>query len=288
MTPPEPTFATAQTATFRVFAADQRYFAKNAWLPFQSNYTDFIMPDHPNPGVNPLLLEPIVASPALLAGPPLTPRGKASDYMTQAARVIAPGDKVILCCRVSKHTQRRRGNLKDQERGLRKEAEALGAEVIDVVHHEGSGWVGGWLLELRPRAIQRGAMLLAETPSRFVRHLDYHSKRRPKAQATEDDLRCLAAWTRGLSLLTVVDPDLSPEEERSFQTKRGQEAKGKKGGRPVKAKPGDKKQRRAELLPRVLELHQHGMSVREIVAETGVAKSTVHEWLRNREGVSRE
>ena len=59
--------------------------------------------------------------------------------------------------------------------------------------------------------------------------------------------------TLGVPLVTLHNPDASPEDERSYQTKRGQEAKGS-GGRPRDKKPGHKTRERKEKLPKVSKL----------------------------------
>lgn len=83
--------------------------------------------------------------------------------------------------------------------------------------------------------------------------------------------------------MTLVDPDASFREERSQQTKRGLEAKSRRSrGRVGASKPGAIKERRLAKLSTVLELHQQGLSSRDIELETGIPKTTINRWLSDR------
>jgi DNA invertase Pin-like site-specific DNA recombinase len=81
--------------------------------------------------------------------------------------------------------------------------------------------------------------------------------------------------TQGVTLATVEHPD---HNSHGRHIKLGQQAKGK-GGRPAKTQPGAKKQRREELMPRVLRMHKQGNSFGEIARKLGIAKSTIARWL---------
>ena len=158
--------------------------------------------------------------------------GKASDYIHHAAEVIQPGDKVLLRCRVSGWVQARNQNLADQETNLRQAATKLGVIVVGVDRHVGSGWDVRSLGKTAIMARQRGAtIILAESVDRFVRNPLY-AKKRQNLQARACDLQELKDWTDGLVLATIVHPDASPFEVRSFQRRRGQQMKGNSGGRP--------------------------------------------------------
>jgi DNA invertase Pin-like site-specific DNA recombinase len=197
-----------------------------------------------------------------------------------------PGDRVVIFLRVSHHNQRRRGNLNDQEAKLRRAMAKLGVVVVYVYHHVGSGWDCDAVSSAAAIAREHGAKLVAESVSRFIRHPDYHSKSCPDAQADAADLQGLRNSAPGVILVTLLHPDASAAEERSFQRKRGQSEKDKKGGRPPKGParepprpPGYKRQRRLEWLAHVLALAREKQAVRAISAETGMAKSTVADWL---------
>jgi DNA invertase Pin-like site-specific DNA recombinase len=204
--------------------------------------------------------------------------GKASRLIS-SIETIRPGDKVVLCCRVSGREQNRKRNLKDQETNLRRVVEECEATVVDVATHVGPGWDTDWLLRAAEAARRYGAKLLAESTSRLIRHPCYNSKSWPTAQARDSDLYDLRWATEGVTVVTVVSPDATPSEERSHYTKRGQQEKSRKGGRPTKTKPGDKKRRRLELLPLVLRLRERGATLGDIVARTKLPKSTIARWI---------
>lgn len=203
-------------------------------------------------------------------------RGRASDYISPI-ETMQPGDRVMLCCRVT--TQGQEANLKDQEANLRSVAVGCGAKVVEVFTHVGTGYDTDWLWRAAEAARKHGAKLLAESANRLIRHPCYDSKSWPDAQARESDLWELRQATEGITLVTHLHPDATPGEERAYHTKRGQREKGRKGGRPTKQKPGDKKRRRDELLPRVLRLHERGATLGDIAARTGVPRSTVQDWI---------
>jgi hypothetical protein len=168
-------------------------------------------------------------------------------------------------------------NLRDQEKRLRKLVEERGATVLAVFTHVGSGVHLYWLATAVRLARKTGAILLSETTDRFARHPDY-SKNSQDAQARELDLQFLKYITKGVRLMTALDPDALPGEVRSFQTKRGHEAKGK-GGRPRNHEPGWMKKRLHELCPHVLKLRENGWSLREIEKETAIPFKTVQRWV---------
>lgn len=82
-------------------------------------------------------------------------------------------------------------------------------------------------------AKRENATILAESTDRYIRNPGYHSKDMPDLQATDVDLRELTRWAEGVTLTTLLGPDAPPTEVRSYQQKRGQAAKGRKGGRPI-------------------------------------------------------
>lgn len=158
--------------------------------------------------------------------------GKASNYIAHAPAAIKPGDLVIICCRVSRYAQKHRGNLSDQEENLKQRAKNLGAIVVETFPYVGPGYDPYWLALAAENAKHLGAKLFAESTDRFIRHPDYHSQKNPNAQARDCDLQDLGRWTSGVELVTDLPPDATPKEVRSYQRKRGQAAKGNKGGRP--------------------------------------------------------
>lgn len=210
-------------------------------------------------------------------------KGCAADVNEQFA--IKPGDKVVLLARVSSHEQGKAGNLVGQETHLPQAVEAAGGVVVDVVSVEWSGRGREWwdhLWAAAEVARKHGAILLAATTDRLIRHSLYRSDHPDKCrmQATEDDLRELAAATRGVRVMTFLHPDATPEECRSLLIRWGRDVKGNKGGRPPKEDrgPGWKKRRRERLRPQVLAM-KGTMSMGEIAEALGVHKGTIQTWL---------
>jgi len=185
----------------------------------------------------------------------------------------------ILCCRVSGHTQHHNGNLDGQAADLRRVAEQSGATVIDRQHHVGSGTDPYWLAPAVALAKEQGAKLLAECTDRFIRHPAYHSNDNPDAQARDEELKDLAWWAGGVTLVTLLHPDASPPEVRSHQRKRGQRAKGRKGGRPKVNKPGYKKQRRRLNMSKVFWMSTVGFSVRKIAELLKQHPTQIQRWI---------
>ncbi|RYD88392.1 MAG: hypothetical protein EOP50_19180, partial [Sphingobacteriales bacterium] len=84
---------------------------------------------------------------------------------------IQPGDKVSLWCRVSTDDQYANGNLADQEAELRTAIRARGGIVTSAETRAGSAHdAEAWLYRAANRAAREGAVLLAESISRFARH----------------------------------------------------------------------------------------------------------------------
>ena len=159
-------------------------------------------------------------------------RGQAGDYIKHAIDELRPGDRVILCCRVSACTQDHDGNLANSVANLTERAEYFGAKVIWVKKYVGSGFDPWWLAWAVEFAKKNGAKLFAETTNRFIRNPGYNSAKNPYAQARDADLQDLQWWTKGVTLVTDLDPNASAHDELSYHRKRGQKFKGNRGGRP--------------------------------------------------------
>jgi hypothetical protein len=221
-------------------------------------------------------------------------RGRASDCIKHAVEELHSGDKVVVCCRVSGHTQRLKKNLADQELNLRNRAVERGAMVVGVVRHVGSGTDPYWLARAVVLAKETGAKLFAESTDRFVRHPGYHSNEGPDWQARETDLEDLEFWADGVTLVTDLHPDALPEEVRFYQQNRGQVAKQNKGGRPPKGdRPAKRewKKRRLAWINQARDMRWEGLSLRSIADRLNamgdgfppVTAKTVWNWLRRPE-----
>ena len=213
--------------------------------------------------------------------------GKASDYICHARDEIKPGDRVVLRCRVSSCVQAHKKNLDDSEAHLRKRAEQLGAIVVYVYQHVGSGWDTSSLDTAAEKARLYGAKIFAESTDRLIRNPLY-SKYRQDLQAQETDLQKLQRCTEGIVLVTDIHPDASPSEVRSYQRKRGQAAKGNRGGRPTKQLRRSWKARRLARIKLSKEMRAAGLSYREIAKQlndscdgfSDVTGMTIYNWLK--------
>jgi hypothetical protein len=128
-------------------------------------------------------------------------------------------------------------------------------------------------------AKQHGAVIVAESVNRFRRPFDPDYKgRKQELPLSLFDLKRLMVEAEGVPLVTIVPPDTSPSEVRSYQTRRGQAGKDCFGGRPQKRFP--KKATRLELTPAAIQLWNAGFSYRKIGQKLGVHFSTVRDWLK--------
>ena len=210
------------------------------------------------------------------------PEGRASDYIHHLPDVLAtaPDVPIVLWPRCSGRVQDHKGNLDEQEANLRREIERLCGRVIATFRRVGSGWMheGHWssLEAAADYAREHGAILVAESTSRFIRSVDWTTTNQ-QARPTVQEFEQMAQACHGVLLATIHHPDIDPGEERSVQTQRGQQEKGRKGGRPFKSK----RSRREQLRPRVQELHEQGRSIRQISKLLNVPKTTVDEWVKS-------
>lgn len=198
---------------------------------------------------------------------------------------IKPEMKVLLVCRVSDGFQNSKGNNADQEAALRAAVKARGAIVVGVKHIVGRAWeVHAGLYEAANEAIRLGAVMLAESTSRFARPPRFHPKDRPYLVAGANELRDLR-WACGdVKLVTLLAPDTPWKDERAFQIKRGQQQKDRVGGRPTIHRPGYKKQKRETMLPKVFWLSKVGFSVRRIATSLKQHPTQIQRWLDKLKG----
>ena len=219
--------------------------------------------------------------------PRKSPPGIASDYIFHLDSVPVAHSElpIVLYARESGRTQDCRGNLANQGKNLLAAVTARGRAIVGRLHGEvSSGWIHPDHFRLRfERAITEAkrlnAILLAESTDRFIRPESYRSDTRWDAWPTVDEFERLKEMADGVILATLLHPDTPPAEVRAYQTSRGQQQKGRKGGRPKSNRPGYKKARRLELQPQVLRLRQQGCPI-EIIGElTGLPKATISTWI---------
>jgi DNA invertase Pin-like site-specific DNA recombinase len=129
---------------------------------------------------------------------------------------------------------------------------------------------------------EHGAILLAESVDRFLRPVAYNPKTDPDEWPTVEDFASLGELAGEVPLATMLHPDTDWKAVRGHQIWRGQQAKGKRGGRPASNPPGYKKEWRLKFKPLVLELKDAGDSLSEIESKTGVSRSTSSRWINAR------
>lgn len=207
--------------------------------------------------------------------------GDASKYL--APFHVKPGDRFVILCRVSSGEQGRKRALKTQSKKLRAAVEAAGGVVVEVIDDEDRCVASGcsvfnehskrpyWLSIVEDAAhIARrlDAILLAATTDRLIRSSWFRSTspRGSKARAQDFDLEQLKAATKGVRIMTYLEPNTPLDKCRALLAKWGQEVKQRKGGRPRKLdrEPGWRKRRKNELLRAVLEQRRAGVSYRNI------------------------
>ncbi|QDT18325.1 recombinase family protein [Gimesia chilikensis] len=206
--------------------------------------------------------------------------GDASKYITHDG--IQQGDQVVLYCRVSTRQQNHNGNLDAQEQYLRNQMGKRDAKVVHVVRYVGSGFEPLRLPLAVRFAKQHGAKIVALSTDRFIRHESFKStgsKKARKLRVNTRGLEDLREIAKGVELVTLLDPNASLEDCIKLQSEIGQQAKFNKGGRPLKRKPGYKKQRRLKFLEKVIQLQEQGKSIRDIEKELKIPSSTVHSWV---------
>ncbi len=133
-----------------------------------------------------------------------------------------------------------------------------------------------FVLELAiEEARERGAILVAAHRDRFIRSSSFDGRTRTELPTIGEYMQ-LRRMAGNVPLATIHHPD---EPARSNQIKRGQGAKGNKGERPLKTKPGYKRKRREELQPLAIQMRQKGLSLRSIEKTLSVRHSTIQGWV---------
>ena len=127
---------------------------------------------------------------------------------------IEPGDKVIIFCHVSIGPQEDKMNFDDQQRFLKREVERRGGVVLGILAVATSGKDPIRLRSAVALAKRKGAILLAESIDRFIRHPGHHSKTDPDLQARHTDLASLSHAAKDVVLMTFLDPETTPGEAR--------------------------------------------------------------------------
>ena len=140
------------------------------------------------------------------------------------------------------------------------------------------------LVAAASEANRQGAILVIETIDRLIRNLFFHPSQCPNVIPTIDEFAELRRQIGIVTIATIVPldaPRFGEKGIRSFEIKRGQSQKQRRGGRPIKFRPGKKKQRRLETFPLAVSKRVEGLSIRKIATELGIPKSTIARWLKD-------
>jgi transposase len=190
------------------------------------------------------------------------------------------GTKVVLYGRVSSD-QRQKDNLPELMTNLQWEAERRGHRAVGAFQEIIPGW-RKWRLEFERAVIaakDADAVIVTESVTRFRRSwVPNWQKRRRQFPLSVFDIMQLMQEADGVKLVTVVHPDATPGEVKSYESKRGQGGKGNCGGRPVERFP--KKARRVVKKPKAILMRKQGYSVREIAHKLKIPPSTVQYWTK--------
>lgn len=215
---------------------------------------------------------------------------KASDYIIHFKKLLASNHfiKLVLYCRVSRCWQKKKGNLREQKKYLKKwisyYEKKYGVKIIVVAIfvEVASGWSNDrkQLVMAAKKAKSHRAILLAESTCRFIRSRNYHPFLNSDILPTISEYESLVKATKGVKLATIMPPNTPWKKVKAYHTKRGQRSKNRRGGRPVIKNSGYKKQCRLDNLKPVLRLHSKSLSLGNISKKTGIPKSTVADWIR--------
>lgn len=212
------------------------------------------------------------SSPARLRVNARTRPGDHSLCFEQFGLACKVGLKVILWCRIS--IQDNRYHLIPQLVELLGECERRGATIIGIFYYVGNGSATDIFWQVHAEGVaafarQQKAIVLAAEPDRFVRNR-YWTPERFDWEPIEEDLAIVRRYFRGVTLMTLTPPHISPGEARSRQTIRGLQEwlKSKKG-------------LRSRLQPIAIAMSKAGISIRAIAGFLllGKGKSTVSEWI---------
>lgn len=202
-------------------------------------------------------------------------------------RKAEPELRIVLVPRVSTRWQKRDGHLEDDRRWC--EEQLAGCTILKVFEEVGSGKLGKHrtvLEEAIKYAKKHKAVLVASSRDRFIRGKDFDGTNQSD-DPEEEEYQALTEMAGGVKLATILKPW---KRGRSLQIKRGQRARGNKGGRPRKKtsgegngkarkkKPGWRKRLTARKRPLVIASIKEGFSIRKTAAMHGVPESTARKW----------
>lgn len=193
---------------------------------------------------------------------------------------------VVLYYRVSTSKQRNNGNFAWQEYCLTRYCEQHGIAILDEFYEACNG--NGTDAATRPEltaalelAAVHGVPLLAASSDRYLRPAGF-DKFDQSAQPDADEFAALEAFAGGVTLLTYLAPDASPEEVKALQRRQSHKARAAK----QLPQPMRRDERKAALIDEVREMARWRLSPREIEAELeargrpAVSQKSIWKWLQ--------
>ncbi|QDT54484.1 hypothetical protein Pan44_25170 [Caulifigura coniformis] len=163
--------------------------------------------------------------------------GKPSDFLHHLPALLSLTAvlRIVLYVRVSGRNQARGDNLEHRLQYLRNRLRGLNVENIAEFTEVGSGWKNErpQLANAITFAREHGAVVVAASMDRFVRHADYNSDRDENFLPAVADFQQLLREAGSVRLATCMHPDATPAEIAKEQTKWNPNT-----GRPKKRKAG--------------------------------------------------
>lgn len=188
-----------------------------------------------------------------------------------SAAVLKRGDTAIVLNRVS--TRKQKPELPVYRRAIRKWCRRHGVTIARIFKHVGQGSQLSWLKEPIRLARDHRYTLLAWSIDRAIRPTeDPYMKPKP------EDIERLTKKLKGVTLATIIPPDLSAKKVNARRTRLFQKVRNKHGGkhRPPSA-------RRQDYRDLAKALHRQGESyaqIARIVDEPN--RQTIKNWCLNR------
>lgn len=180
--------------------------------------------------------------------------------------------RAVVWGRESTRQQDPQGNLNWQRLYYRRTLSDRGYEVLASFGEVGSGYHFDRpdLANACAYARRHGAILVAEATNRFVRPSLYNSATFPNAPYLAQELDRIAEIARGVTLATILHPDMPEFDVRGHQTKRGL----------LKPPPrGATKARNESAKATVLAMHADGYEQCEIRRVTAISSSNISRWI---------
>lgn len=194
-----------------------------------------------------------------------------------------PNPRVVLYVRISPTQRNAAARLKKSRRRCMKKLRELGFVVARVFSHVESAT--GADFDKRPclrAAIEYARAhelpLVAHNPDRFIRPY-FYTKKAQDEQPTQWECMQLGRLAKGVRLVTMLPPELSPSEVHSERTKEGMRDAERRLGRPSKRKTVHRLKSNPDLRLDAKRLREAGLSYRGIGKELGVPFSTIRSWL---------